>query len=315
MSETVLVTGAAGLLGAACVHALLRRGSRVVAVVRDRDARSPLYQEGLIDRCVEVRAELADAERLLAAYQPDAVLHLAAQSQVPVANADPLSTFEANLRGTWLLLEACRRAARPPARVLVASSDKAYGRAPLPWREDTPLDPVWPYDVSKAGADLLARSYAQSFGLPVVVTRCGNLYGPGDLNFRRLVPGLSADLLAGRALVLRSSGAMTRQWLHVEDAAAAALLVLDQAAALRGQAVNAAGEERASVREVTERLAAAARAVGVAAGPVRTAPDPPGEIVHMALDCARLRSLGWAPRWDLERGLVQTFAWYRAILG
>lgn len=295
-----LVTGAAGLLGAACVEQQLAAGREVVALVRDRDPRSRLYAEGLLDRCVEVRAELADAERLIAEYAPSHVLHLAAQTQVTTANRAPLSTFESNVRGTWLLLEACRTASEPPRGVVVASSDKAYGAAPLPYTEATPLAPTAPYDVSKACTDLVARSYGTHFGLPVVVTRCGNLFGPGDLNADRLVVELCAALGAGRAPVFRSSGAMTREWLYVDDAAAAVGLLLDRAGAHAGEAFNVGGGEVASVRALAEL---AAELAGWSE-PLRWAEgDPAGELAHQSLDSAKLRALGWRPEVTLRDGL------------
>lgn len=310
LPDPVLVTGAAGLLGAAVVRLLVERGHQVVALVRDRDPRSPFYADRLVDRCVEVRAELTDADRLLAEHAPATVLHLAAQSQVPVANRDPLSTWESNVRGTWLLLEACRRAARPPHAVVVASSDKAYGLTPPPYTEDAPLAPVDPYDVSKACADLIARSYASRYGLPVVVTRCGNLYGPGDLHLDRLVPGTCALLARGQAPVLRSTGRMTREWLYVDDAARAVLLLAGRAADLAGQAVNVGGGEVASVRDVVDRVRSLA---ALNLTPIVAAADPPGEIPHQRLDSTRLRSLGWVPQVTLDEGLALTWAWHRHL--
>ncbi|MCK6524348.1 NAD-dependent epimerase/dehydratase family protein [Myxococcota bacterium] len=315
MGRRTLLTGAAGLLGGACARRLLDRGDEVIALVRDRDPRATLYRDGLIHRCVEVRAELSDAPRLLAEYAPDAVVHLAAQTQVPVAARAPLSTFESNLRGTWLLLEACRVAPRPPEALVVASTDKVYGAAPAPYAEDGPLLATAPYDVSKLCAELITRSYAESLGLPAVITRCGNLYGPGDLNFERLVPGVCRSLAEGRAPELRSRGGMTREWLYVDDAAAATLLLLDQAPALRGQVFNVGGEERATAAEIAERLRAVAAAEGLSPAPTRYAEaDPPGEIPYQALDSGRLRAMGWAPRRRLDDALPETFAWFRGIL-
>ena len=315
MGRRTLLTGAAGLLGGACVRRLLDRGDEVIALVRDRDPRAPLYADGLIHRCVEVRAELSDAPRLLAEYAPDAVVHLAAQTQVPVAARAPLSTFESNLRGTWLLLEACRVAPRPPQALVVASTDKVYGPAPVPYVEYGPLLASAPYDVSKLCAELVARSYAESLGLPLVITRCGNLYGPGDLNFERLVPGVCRALVEDRAPELRSRGAMTREWLYVDDAAEATLMLLDHAPALRGQVFNVGGEERATAGELAERLRDVAAAAGLHPAPIRYAEaDPPGEIPHQALHSGRLRALGWAPRRRLDDALPETFAWFRGIL-
>lgn len=315
MALRALVSGAAGLLGSAVTAALLQRGWEVVALVRDRDPRSRLYTEGLIDRCVEVRSELADAERLLSRYEPEVVLHLGAQTQVPVAAASPVSTFEANVRGTWILLDACRLARRRPAAIVVASSDKAYGQSPPPYREDSPLLPTAPYDVSKACTDLIARSWAHSYGLPIAITRCGNLYGPGDLNRERLVPGVLHAILRGEAPRLRSSGAMTREWLYIDDAAAANLRLVDALLAgelLIGSALNVGGGEVESVRGVVERLRAIVP--GAPAAQYASA-DPRGEIPHQSLRSEAMHALGWRPEVGLDEGLARTSAWAAAILG
>lgn len=301
----VLVTGAAGLLGSACVRALTDRGDDVVALVRDRDPASPLYSQGLIDRCIEVRGDLGDSHRLLSEYLPDAVLHLAAQTQVPVAGRAPLSTFESNVRGTWQLLEACRLAPRVP-RVAVASSDKAYGDAPLPYTESTPLQARSPYDVSKACTDLIAQSYAHSFELPVVVTRSGNLYGPGDGHPERLIPHCCLRLLAGLPPILRGTGAMSREWLYVDDAAAASVMLLDQADALGGRAFNVGGGQVATVAHVVETL----RALTDGPAPQINETEPSGEIQHQRLDTSALRALGWTAQVGLDEGLQRTLAWW-----
>ena len=294
-----LVTGATGLLGSACVKLLLERGEEVIALVQDRDPSSRLYQ---LSGFIEVRDELATVERVVGEYRPRQVLHLAAQTQVPTANRAPLSTFESNVRGTWRLLEALRVYGDAEA-IVVASSDKAYGLAPPPYTEQTPLQPVAPYDVSKACTDLIARSYAQHFGLPVTVTRCGNLYGPGDANQDRLVPGVIRALARGEAPTLRSRGLMSREWLFVEDAARANLLLLDNGA--RGEAVNVGGGQRATALDVTRRLIELS---GVDIEPVVASQDPAGEIPHQALDCRRLAALGWAASTPLSEGLALTWS-------
>ncbi len=316
MSQTVLVTGAAGLLGSACVAALLARGDRVVALVRDRRPASRLYQPlpgqwPLAERVIEVRADFGAAGRLLDQYTPDAVLHLGAQTQVPAAQRDPVGTFEANIRGTWQVLEACRRAARPPEAVLVASSDKAYGRAAPPYLEDTPLDPVGPYEVSKAAADWIARCYALRYDVPVVTTRCGNLYGPGDLNPERLIPHVCAALAADRPPLLRGTGAMSRAWLYVDDAADANLTLLDRAPELAGEAFNVAGREAATVRQIVDHLLVIS---GSSARPRYSGAEPEGEIQHQSLDSGRLYSLGWRAKVSLDEGLRRTFDWYRHLI-
>jgi CDP-glucose 4,6-dehydratase len=319
MSRSVLVTGAYGLLGSWVVRALLERGDRVVALQRDRTPRSGLVldePEGALD---VVHGDLNDPNlvaRALGEYEVDTVVHLAAQTIVGTANRSPVPTFEANVRGTWTLLEACRL--HGAARVLVASSDKAYGASPvLPYREEHPLAARYPYDVSKAAADAIARSYWHAFGLPVVVTRCANLYGGGDLNRSRLIPEAIAAALAGRAPVIRSDGSPERDFLYVEDAAEACLALLDALDApaapgsAHGEAFNAGGGAPHAVRDVVARICAVA---GSDVEPdVRGAGTPAGEIDRQFVDASRLRELtGWVPRTDLDEGLRRTVAWYRA---
>ncbi len=307
MNGTTLVTGACGFLGGACVRRLIDRGDQVIVVVRDRHPRACLYADNLIDHCEEVRADLSDFERLINRYHPDRVLHLAAQSQVPEANANPLETYETNIGATWRLLEACRTARRPPSRILVASTDKVYGQMGAPYTEDMPLDPIHPYDVSKAAADLLARSYATHFDLPVVLTRCANLYGPGDLNPDRLIPGVCMALAHGEPVRLRSLGSMSREWLHVDDAAEATLMLLGRAGDLPDLVYNVGSGETATVREVVDRLLRVSGRRSVVSLPDR---DPPGEIMVQSLDSSRLRALGWTSERTLEDGLVDTWRWY-----
>ena len=239
------------------------------------------------------------------------VFHLAAQTQVGTANRAPRSTFETNIRGTWMLLEACH--AHGVGSVVVASSDKAYGRQPeLPYRESQPLTPTFPYDVSKAAADLIARSYWHTFGLPVAVTRFANLYGGGDTNRRRLVPEAVGAVLAGRAPVIRSDGSPERDFLYVEDAVAAYLAIWGALLAGRagGEAFNAGGGRPHRVAEVVELIC---RLAGSGVAPeIRGTGTPHGEIDRQWVDAAKLSELtGWAPAVGLEEGLRRTIAWYR----
>ena len=217
----VLVTGGTGLLGSWLTRGLLDRGARVVLLVRDRVPDALVVSDGSADRCVQVSGDVRDGrtvERVLVEYEVDTVFHLAAQTIVEHALRDPVGTFRSNVEGTWELLDACRRSGRPQ-RVVVASSDKAYGSQPdLPYREDQALVGRHPYDVSKSCTDLIAQAYAVSYDLPVVVTRCGNLYGGGDLNFNRLIPGTIRAALAGERPILRSDGTPRRDYLYVEDA-------------------------------------------------------------------------------------------------
>ena len=307
MKGTTLVTGACGFLGGACIRKLIDQGDQVVAVVRDRHPRACLYADNLVDHCIEVRSDLSDPERLISRYQPERVLHLAAQSQVPEANANPLDTYETNIGATWRLLEACRTARRPPERILVASTDKVYGELGAPYTEDMPLTPVHPYDVSKAAADLLARSYARHFELPIVLTRCANLYGPGDLNPDRLVPGVCMALVRSETIRLRSLGNMSREWLHVDDAAEATLMLLERAGETDDLVYNVGSRECATVREVVDMLLAASGRRSAVSLPDR---DPPGEIMVQSLDSSRLRALGWASEHRLNAGLTETWRWY-----
>lgn len=317
MSRSVLVTGAYGLLGSWLVRALVERGDRVVALRRDRTPRSALLLEGVEDRIDVVHGDLNEPgllARALGEYEVDTVFHLAAQTIVPTANRSPLGTFETNVRGTWTLLEACRlQGAR---RVVVASSDKAYGAsAQLPYREDQPLDPRYPYDVSKAATDLIARSYWHTYGLPVAVTRFANLYGGGDLNRSRLVPEAVGAALAGRAPVIRSDGTPERDFLYVEDAVEAYLAIADaldgEGSRARGEAFNAGGGVPHAVRDVVARICAIA---GTDVEPdVRGAGTPAGEIDRQYVDASKLAALtGWQPRVPLDEGLRRTVAWYRA---
>jgi CDP-glucose 4,6-dehydratase len=313
----VFLTGAYGLLGSWLVKALLDRGAHVTVLKRDAVAASALITEGTERRVNVVHGDVTDApliERALGEYEIDTVFHLAAQAIVGVANRSPASTFEANIRGTWTVLEACRRA--EVKRTIVASSDKAYGpQEDLPYREDTPLEPIHPYDVSKAAADLMARSYWHTFGLPVAVTRFANLYGGGDFNLSRLVPDAVLAAIEGRRPVIRSDGTPERDFLYVEDAVEAYLAICDLIDDGRGagEPFNAGSGAPRPVFEVVELVCAL---VGTGVTPeVRGSGTPPGEISRQWVDASKLRGLtGWTPRTPLEEGLRRTIAWYRQHL-
>lgn len=312
--RAALVTGAYGLLGSWLCKALLDGSGRVVVLRRDETQASALVLEGTEARCTVVRGDVGDLallRRVIGEEGIDTVFHLAAQTLVGVARRSPLSTFETNVRGTWNVLEACRE--HGVERVVVASSDKAYGaHDDLPYTEGHPLLAIHPYDVSKACADLIARSYWHAFGVPVAVTRFANLYGGGDFNASRLVPEAVAAVLAGRAPVIRSDGSPERDFLYVEDAVAAYLAIaraLDEGAA-RGEAFNAGAGAPVAVRDVVGLIC---RVAGADVQPdVRGTGTPPGEIDRQFVDAAKLRALtGWEPRVGLEEGLRRTVAWHR----
>ncbi len=315
MSRCVFVTGAYGLLGAWLTRALVDRGDRVVVLQRDRAPRSALLLDSIEDALDVVHGDLNEpglVARALGEYEVDTVFHLAAQTIVGTANRSPLATFESNIRGTWTLLEACRL--HGAERVVVAASDKAYGAsATLPYREEMPLDPRYPYDVSKAATDMIARSYWHTFGLPVAVTRFANLYGGGDLNRSRLIPEAVGAALAGRAPVIRSDGSPERDFLYVEDAVDAYLRLADALDRddARGEAFNAGGGQPHAVRDVVARICALA---GTDVEPdVRGRGTPDGEIDRQYVDATKLRTLtGWEPRIGLDDGLRRTIDWYRA---
>jgi CDP-glucose 4,6-dehydratase len=313
-ARSVLVTGAHGLLGTWLVRALLDGGAHVVVVQRDDPAVSALAMMGLTRRVDVVHGDICSdglLARALVEYEVDTVFHLAAQTLVGTANQAPLSTFETNIRGTWLLLEACR--AHGVQRTVVASSDKAYGHhTELPYREHLALQPVFPYDVSKAAADMLARSYWHTFALPVAVTRFANLYGGGDTNGSRLVPEAVTAALAGRRPVVRSDGSPERDFLYVEDAVRAYLAIWDALGRNvgQGEAFNAGGGEPHRVGDVVELIC---RLAGSEVEPdVRGQGVPHGEIDRQWVDYSKLHELtGWTPTVTLEEGLRRTIDWYR----
>jgi CDP-glucose 4,6-dehydratase len=312
-----LVTGATGLVGGWVVRRLLDAGAQVVCLVRDWVPGCELVRGRLVEQTVVVRADVRDQaalERALGEYEIDTVIHLAAQTIVGIANRNPVSTFEANVQGTWALLEACRRSPRVK-QIVVASSDKAYGdQEKLPYDETTPLEGRHPYDVSKSCADLIAQAYATTYGLPLAITRCGNFYGGGDLNWNRIVPGTIRSLLRGQRPVIRSDGLSVRDYFYVEDGAAAYLMLAERLAAdasLRGQAFNFSNEIQVTVLDLVRRIA---RLMSSAQEPdVRN--EATNEIRHQYLSAAKARQvLGWAPLFDLDEGLWRTIGWYQEHL-
>lgn len=314
----VFVTGASGLVGGCLTQQLVALGADVVCLVRDRVPRSELWRSGAFDKVTVVHGDLSQQElleRAIGEYEIRTVFHLAAQTIVPIANRNPVSTFESNIAGTWHLLEACRRSPLV-GEIVVASSDKAYGdHDQLPYSEETALAGRFPYDVSKSCSDLISTSYAASFGLPVAVTRCGNFYGGGDLNWNRIVPGTIRSVLRGERPLIRSDGKAIRDYFFVEDGAAAYLLLAEKLAenkALAGRAYNFSTESRVTVLELVNAILAKMDATKLTPD-VRN--EASNEIRHQYLSAARARKeLGWAPRFTLEEGLARTIAWYRDFL-
>jgi CDP-glucose 4,6-dehydratase len=315
--RTVLVTGASGMLGSWLLRRLQEHGAALVCLVRDWIPQSESVRTGSLWQTTIVRGEIEDRqllERILGEYEIETVFHLAAQTIVTIANRNPVSTFEANIRGTWNLLESCRRSPQVKAIVL-ASSDKAYGcQTLLPYSEDMPLQGRHPYDVSKSCADLLAQSYASTYDLPVAITRCGNFYGGGDLNWNRVVPGTIRSILRDESPIIRSDGKYVRDYFYVEDGAAAYQLLAEELTnrpELRGQAFNFSNENQICVLELVRLIL---KKMGSDLEP-EIQNQASNEIRHQYLSAERARSLlNWAPRFSLDEGLDRTIQWYREAL-
>lgn len=314
----VLVTGCTGLVGSWLVSDLAAAGAHVVGLVRDQVCGSNLVRLGLGGRIDQVRGSVEDhalVSRVLGEYEIQTVFHLAAQTIVGVANRNPLSTFESNIQGTWSVLEAARLAPTVSG-VVVASSDKAYGsHASLPYVEDFPLQGRHPYDVSKSCADLLSLAYHATYGLPVCVTRCGNFYGGGDLNWNRIVPGTVRSVVRGQRPVIRSDGQFVRDYFYVRDGARAYMRLAERMSvepALLGQAFNFSNESQVTVMALVGLIL---KLMGSDLEPdVRN--EASNEIRHQYLSAGKARRmLQWAPAWSLESGLVETIGWYREFLG
>lgn len=315
--RSVLVTGATGFLGSHLTGLLVAEGALVVVLVRDRKRATPIVADWQ-DQVAHVEGDIVDQallERILGEYEVLTVFHLAAQTIVSVANRNPVSTFESNIRGTWSLLEAVRRSPLVE-QVVIASSDKAYGAQPsLPYTEEMPLLAVHPYDVSKACTDILSHTYKEVYGVPAAVTRCGNFFGPGDTNWNRLVPGTIRSLLRGQRPIIRSDGTPIRDYLYIEDAALAYLRLAERMCddkSLAGQAFNFSTESQMTVMELFDLIRAAT-------GRRDIEPDIRAlarhEIQHQHLSAERARRLlDWKPRYTVEEALALTVAWYRSYL-
>ncbi|MFJ5965925.1 GDP-mannose 4,6-dehydratase [Bacillus sp. NPDC093026] len=311
--KNVFVTGCTGLLGSYLVKELIDQGANVTGLVRDQVPRSYLYQGIQFQKMNVVQGSLEDMqtiERALGEYEIDTVFHLAAQAIVGVANRHPISTFEANILGTWNVLEACRR--QPLIkRVIVASSDKAYGdQEQLPYDEEMPLNGKHPYDVSKSCADLISHTYYNTYGLPVCITRCGNLYGGGDLHFNRIIPQTIRLVLKGEAPEIRSDGTFIRDYFYIEDAVKAYLLLAEkmEEKVLAGEAFNFSNEIQLTVLELVDKIL---KAMGSELKP-RILNQGTYEIKHQYLSAEKARKLlDWTPDYSIDEGLAKTIEWYR----
>lgn len=313
----VYLTGATGLLGGWCARALVAEGAKVICLVRDWVPESQLLSTDLQNKVTLVRGDLLDAslqERVLAEYEVQVVLHLAAQTIVGIANRSPLGTFDTNIRGTWQLLEAIRHLPHIKATI-VASSDKAYGDQPvLPYDEAMPLQGLHPYDVSKSCADLITQTYAHSYGLNVAITRCGNLYGGGDLNFNRIVPGTIRSALWNESPLIRSDGKMVRDYIFAEDAALAYLSLAQQMvdSPKPGEAFNFSYEQPMTVMEVVATILKTMNREDLVPTILNEANN---EIMEQFLSSTKARQmLGWMPAFGLEEGMKKTVAWYQSFL-
>lgn len=311
-NKNVFVTGCTGLLGSYLVKELIEKGANVTGLVRDHVPQSNLYQGEHIKKMNIVRGSLEDLaviERALGEYEIDTVFHLAAQAIVGVANRNPISTFEANILGTWNILEACRK--HPLIkRVIVASSDKAYGdQENLPYDENMPLQGKHPYDVSKSCADLISHTYFHTYGLPVCITRCGNLYGGGDLNFNRIIPQTIQLVLNGEAPEIRSDGTFVRDYFYIEDAVQAYLLLAEKMEEnnLAGEAFNFSNEIQLTVLELVEKIL---KKMNSNLKP-KVLNQGSNEIKHQYLSAEKARKLlNWTPAYTIDEGLEKTIEWY-----
>lgn len=313
-NKNIFVTGCTGLLGSWLVKDLADAGANVTGLIRDWVPRSNLILQGSINEINTVRGDVKDyflLERVLNEYEIDTVFHLAAQTIVSIANRNPLSTFEANIKGTWNVLEACRRNPKVE-KVIVASSDKAYGEHEvLPYTEDAPLKGIHPYDVSKSCADLVAFTYYNTYRLPVCVTRCGNFFGGGDLNFNRIVPGTIRSIIFNEHPIIRSDGSFIRDYIYIRDAVSAYLFLAEKMDEINiyGEAFNFSNEIQLTVLELTNEIL---RLMGREDLEPVILNEVKGEIKHQYLSAAKARNmLGWKPKYTLQKGLVETIDWYK----
>jgi CDP-glucose 4,6-dehydratase len=311
------VTGATGLVGSWLTKRLIEAKADVVCLIRDWVPQSSLWLDHLINKVKVVWGDVRDQallERVLGEYEIPTVIHLAAQTIVGIANRNPISTFETNIQGTWALLEACRRSPKVQ-QIVVASSDKAYGdQEVLPYDETFALQGQHPYDVSKSCADLITHTYAKTYGLPVVITRCGNFYGGGDLNWNRIIPGTIRSIIRNQSPIIRSDGNYIRDYFYVEDGAIAYMLLAEKLATmpeLKGEAFNFSNEIQVTVIELVQRLLVLMESNLQS----QILNEASNEIRHQYLSASKARQmLGWIPSFDLDEGLKKTITWYREFL-
>lgn len=317
LDRPCLITGASGFLGGWLVKRLLAVGAELVCPLRDWVPGSQLIRDDLADKVNLVRGDITDQqlmERVLGEYEIKTVFHLAAQTIVTIANRNPVSTFESNIRGTWTLLEACRRSPSVE-QVIIASSDKAYGKQDiLPYHEDLPLKGIYPYDVSKSCSDLVAQSYYLTYRVPLAITRCGNFYGGGDLNWNRIVPGTIRSVIRGQRPVIRSDGQFVRDYFYIEDGSAAYMMLAEKMhenPELAGEAFNFSNEEQLTVNDLVHLILKVMQS--------NLEPEirnmASHEIKHQYLSAAKARDmLGWKPLYTMEKGLDKTVKWYWEFL-
>jgi CDP-glucose 4,6-dehydratase len=315
--KRVFVTGCTGFLGSWLTGALVDAGGEVTGLIRDQVPNSHLVRSGTVSKITSVEGDVRDytlIERILAEYEIEIVFHLAAQTTVGIANRAPLSTFETNIRGTWVLLEAARR--NPTIQgIILASSDKAYGdQLQLPYTEESPLQGRHPYDVSKSCADLIGQAYAHTYGLPVAVTRCANLYGGGDLNWSRIVPDTIRSVLRGRRPVIRSDGTFKRDYLYIEDAIVAYMTLAEQLerTSVHGQGFNFGLDKPTTVLEMVNTIIEVGGCQDLEPIVLNEARN---EITDQYLASGKAHDvLGWEPQYSLRDGLVKTVGWYKGFL-
>jgi CDP-glucose 4,6-dehydratase len=308
----VLITGASGLLGSEIVTQLLDKGANIITIVRDTVPKSRFFLENLNSKVTITRGDVEDytfVERVIAEYEINTVFHLAAQPIVKIANLSPLGTFNANIKGTWNVLEASKNHMNTVKSVVVASSDKAYGTSPaLPYDETAPLHGQHPYDVSKSCVDLLSQSYWFTYRLPVNITRCGNFYGPGDLNFNRIIPGTILSVMNKERPVIRSDGSYIRNYFYIKDAADGYITISENRDKVLGEAFNLGSEDRYSVLEITNLVL---KVMGSKLDPI-VKNEVSNEIKEQYLSIKKVKdTLNWKPKYDTEKALKETIDWYK----